>query len=145
MELRVHRVSGAECVSPSLQVAAYLSWRLATLESILPPPLLLYLLTALVQVTLYPLPSTLPYTLYFTTYPLPYSLYPLPSTLPSTLYPLPTIPYLTLPPPPTTGPARPGPHWVPGQYCLSHRPGPGPALTAWSHTAGTTDNTIASK
>ena len=33
----------------SLQVAAYLSWRLATLESILPPPLLLYLLTALVQ------------------------------------------------------------------------------------------------
>ena len=33
-----------------LQVAAYLSWRLATLETLLPPPLLLYLLTAFVQV-----------------------------------------------------------------------------------------------
>jgi len=33
----------------SLQVAAYLSWRLATLETLLPPPLLLYLLTAFVQ------------------------------------------------------------------------------------------------
>jgi len=33
----------------SLQVAAHLSWRLSSLELILPPPLLLYLLTALVQ------------------------------------------------------------------------------------------------
>jgi len=33
----------------SLQVAAYLSWKLATLETLLPPPLLLYLLTAFVQ------------------------------------------------------------------------------------------------
>ena len=38
------------CPTVFLQVAAYLSWRLATLESLLPPPLLLYLLTALVQV-----------------------------------------------------------------------------------------------